>query len=182
MPESRVSLQDVGYTETLHPMMERRKIAWGFQFQGERGRERGQGMTLGLAFFHVPSMACPSGPSRERGRRLSSRGLRWGLSRSRTPYQPAGLPEGGSWEPPTFVWRLSRLHWGSQHRSQGTQWSRCSREPSCPYSIRVWLISSVNVPPPLFLQAQEVKARPTASETWPRHLEGSFVFYLGQPG
>lgn len=36
--------------------------------------------------------------------------------------------------------------------------------------------------PPLFLQAQEVKARPTASETWPRHLEGSFVFYLGQPG
>lgn len=35
-----VSLQDVGSTETLHPRMERRKMAWRFQFQGgEKGKE-----------------------------------------------------------------------------------------------------------------------------------------------
>lgn len=39
-----VSLQDVGSTETLHPRMERRKMAQRFQFQGgEMGKEWWQG-------------------------------------------------------------------------------------------------------------------------------------------
>lgn len=38
-----------------------------------------------------------------------------GAEQLSAPHPPAGPHEGGSWEPPTCVWCLSRLHWGSQH-------------------------------------------------------------------
>lgn len=73
--------------------------------------------------------------------------------------QPAGLPEGGSWEPPTFVWRLSRLHWGVP-----TQEPRHTVEPVFPRAQLSLFhpglaLQLCGCTPPLFLQAQEVKAR-----------------------
>lgn len=151
MPEPRASLEETGVHRDLAPKNGEEKSSHVRRFQlqaGKRGKKWwGTGGDSGLGSSPCPKHGCLLGPTRGRGGRLSLEGSGVGAKHFPNPYQPAGLPEGGSWEPPTFVWRLSRLHWGSQHKSQGTQWSRCSQGPSCPYSIRVWLSSSVNVHP-----------------------------------
>lgn len=97
-------------------------------------------MTLGLAPFHVPSMAVLPGPP---GRW----GLGWGLSRSLFPVSLQVFLKEAAGNHPRTSGVSHASTGGSQHRSQGTQWSRCSQGPSCPYSIRVWLSSSVDVHP-----------------------------------
>lgn len=153
MPEPRVSL---GYTETLHPKMERRRIAWRFWPQGrERGEGKGwggQGMTLELALFHVPSMAVLLDPlGREEGG-CHPRGLSRGLSRSVLPTSlQVFLKEAAGNHPRSSG--VSHASTGGPNTGakahSGAGWSRCSREPSCPSSIRVWLSSSVTVHPTL---------------------------------
>lgn len=181
MSEPGVSLQDVGHIETLHPKMERRKMAWRFQLQaGEReeGWGWGQGMTLGLALFHVPSMAVLLDPSGREEGGCHPRGLRWGLSRSVLPTSPQVFLKEAAGNHP----RSS----GVSHACTGgpNMGAKAHSGAGVPGSPAVPVPSGSGSPalsmcPPLLLQVQEVKARPMAKRPG-LGLEGSFVFYLGQ--
>lgn len=106
----------------------------------------------GFGSFPCPKHGCPSRPTGEMGSWV-------GPKQISISCQPAGLPEGGSWEPPTYVWRLSRLHWGVP-----TQEPRHTVEPVFPRAQLSLFhpglaLQLCRCTPPLFLQAQEVKVR-----------------------
>lgn len=90
MPEPRASLEETGVHGDLAPKNGEEKSSHVRRFQlqaGKRGKNWGgeQGMTLGLAPLHVPSMAVFWDPPGGGEGGCHWRGLGWGLSTSLIP-------------------------------------------------------------------------------------------------
>lgn len=107
----------------------------GFRQERGKGVVGIEGMPLGLAPFHVPSMAVLLDPPGGGEGGCLWRGLGWGLSSSLLSDSLQVFLKEAAGNHPRSSGVSQRLHWGSQHRSQGTQWSRCSQRPSCPYPL-----------------------------------------------
>lgn len=150
------------------------------QIPASSRRGRGEGHDSRVGSFPCPKHGYPSGPIRKRGGRLSSKGSEGGLSRSVLP---------------TSLQVFLKEAAGNHPRSSGVSHA-CTGGPNTgakahsgagvPGSPAVPIPSGSSSPAlsmcsPLFLQAQEVKARLMAKRPG-LGLEGSFVFYLGQLG
>lgn len=108
----------------------------------------GQGMTLRLALFHVPSMAVLLDPTGREEGGCHLRGLRWGLRRSVLPTSLQVFLKEAAGNHPRSSGVSHASTGGPNTGAKAHSGARCSWEPSCPYSIRVWLSSSVTVGPP----------------------------------